>query len=1097
MRGWLGWLVVLIVVSQLVGVHGFLQFLNPRKPPPQIVGHYSVHFGVPKTSVGAQRHRAPRFQRFIRDDQEARTKTSTAFVSVTESGTYGALNPKDGAMVWRRYDKSRVQALYSMGDAIVTLSGRGGAIVRVVVGKTGELIWESRLHEDPEANASLTEEQPGVHATGTVNDMVIVSNAKDVRRFKVGQELWYFSPQEDVFVTSSIVTASHVYVLSTTNQSRRSRLRIYVLSKDGQLEATHDIDTDLAHGAQGLLSLPWTKRPHFPPGLQVQSGGPHVVFLGTDGAVHAVRLDDASPRKSMQRVRARSGRSFVQLLDVGIGDRGFFLATRDDFTAEVLRVDENGRLHSMWEFEEDAEDAIYEGSFDRNGHAYIMRVYFTRSQQLLNQHVFWADAYTGTERGQVTGMSFQYDHDLHGNVVAAPFEVSKVSPYQLAVRAAYVTSSGAIHLIQDGTHHWVLEEGLAEQPHTLLVSPPDKNLGLASIALKDVVNAETAPLVALEHESFLHRTVRHISMLSKLPQKAMRWAITERGGFDWMMRLLLDHEKDSASLRQPTAGGARLNQPDTPIVAPRLVPDEDFASLFHDAFGTRQIIIAATHRGKVYGIQTDLDGSRLLWQRSLIGFGLGEGNPEPSINITDLVLMRSAGTLIEEKAVPPLIAIVAQITEPGQAMETRLFELNPLTGEVARNTEDGALLCNGPVRQLVNVPLNAADSRTLGAVCGNSGYLVLYPPTHTMLPSLEERLPHMFLGIAGEHGVQGHELRRSTSVLLQAVPTWYWPLQHGEEIVSMYDRSMDNIASEGRVVGDRSVLYKYLNPHGRLLTTYIASEKVANVYLLDMVTGSLEFHMRIPHVEKEQGIHTTFVENWITVQYATNQTAEGSEPQPLPDQNAPPWYSDSLAGFTRRLVSVELYHPETSLRPNVSSLAYGGKGTGGTYAAPIAFVRSFLLPYGVLSTGITRTTLGVTNKGLLLATDRENIVMIPRSVLDARRPVGKPSSADMQEGLLPYTPEIPDEPAWHLTRTAYRLMEIKSLQASASLLESSSMVLGVGLDWMYTMGSPSGQFDRLQASFNKLQLVLTITGLLLSILVSNPIVRGRRIASRW
>ena len=68
---------------------------------------------------------------------------------------------------------------------------------------------------------------------------------------------------------------------------------------------------------------------------------------------------------------------------------------------------------------------------------------------------------------------------------------------------------------------------------------------------------------------------------------------------------------------------------------------------------------------------------------------------------------------------------------------------------------------------------------------------------------------------------------------------------------------------------------------------------------------------------------------------------------------------------------------------------------------------------------------------------------------------------------------------------------------SPSLLESSSMVLGVGLDWMYTMGSPSGQFDRLQTSFNKLQLVLTITGLLLSILVSNPIVRGRRIASRW
>ena len=71
------------------------------------------------------------------------------------------------------------------------------------------------------------------------------------------------------------------------------------------------------------------------------------------------------------------------------------------------------------------------------------------------------------------------------------------------------------------------------------------------------------------------------------------------------------------------------------------------------------------------------------------------------------------------------------------------------------------------------------------------------------------------------------------------------------------------------------------------------------------------------------------------------------------------------------------------------------------------------------------------------------------------------------------------------------------LRTSPTLLESSSIVLGTGIDWIYTIAAPSGQFDRLQASFNKPQLLLTIIGLVIGIMITQPLVRMRTLNARW
>ena len=190
---------------------------------------------------------------------------------------------------------------------------------------------------------------------------------------------------------------------------------------------------------------------------------------------------------------------------------------RRDATAEVLQVDEHGSLRSVWQFEDPARDAVYDGTFDRAGSAFVSRAAFTRTQQLLSLNFLWADALVGPDRGQVSGMSFQYDHDLHGDVLAAPFEAIPQGPYALATRVVLVTASGSVQLYHNGEQKWRLEQGLAETTHTALVDMPDRTLGPAAVSTRFA----HAPAPVLEHEGLVRRVVRHvITARRELPVRA-------------------------------------------------------------------------------------------------------------------------------------------------------------------------------------------------------------------------------------------------------------------------------------------------------------------------------------------------------------------------------------------------------------------------------------------------------------------------------------------------------------------------------------------------------------------------------------------------
>ena len=97
---------------------------------------------------------------------------------------------------------------------------------------------------------------------------------------------------------------------------------------------------------------------------------------------------------------------------------------------------------------------------------------------------------------------------------------------------------------------------------------------------------------------------------------------------------------------------------------------------------------------------------------------------------------------------------------------------------------------------------------------------------------------------------------------------------------------------------------------------------------------------------------------------------------------------------------------------------------------------------------------------------------------------------------MQYDALTPDDPKRVLSH-AYDVHGVRGLLASPALLESTSLVFAHGLDLFASRVAPSGTFDVLSESFNKPQLVVTLAGLALAIVVTKPMVARKKLRERW
>ncbi|KAK4542469.1 hypothetical protein LTR36_006721 [Oleoguttula mirabilis] len=308
--------------------------------------------------------------------------------------------------------------------------------------------------------------------------------------------------------------------------------------------------------------------------------------------------------------------------------------------------------------------------------------------------------------------------------------------------------------------------------------------------------------------------------------------------------------------------------------------------------------------------------------------------------------------------------------------------------------------------------------------------------------------------------------------------TWHFMPTSGERIVSLVPRPVnDPVASIGKVLGDRRVLYKYLDPNLALLVTANDAARAATFYVLNTVSGAILYSNVHSGVDVSSPIASMLSENWFTYSF----TAEALGDSPKGHQLVVGELFESLVANDRGLLS--------------STANYSSMQTG---TEPFTLTKIYQIPEAVSKMAVTRTRQGITSRQLLaVLADSSAVVGIPYGVLDPRRPINRDPSKDEQaEGLVRYSPVIDFDPKWYLNHQR-EVVGVKDVITSPALLESTSLLFAYGLDIFGTRLSPSFSFDVLGKDFNKFQMLATVAALAVATFVVAPLVMRKQVNSRW
>jgi hypothetical protein len=177
--------------------------------------------------------------------------------------------------------------------------------------------------------------------------------------------------------------------------------------------------------------------------------------------------------------------------------------------------------------------------------------------------------------------------------------------------------------------------------------------------------------------------------------------------------------------------------------------------------------------------------------------------------------------------------------------------------------------------------------------------------------------------------------------------TWRSTLKPGETVVSLTRRPQWPVASSGKVLGDRSTLYKYLNPHLLAMVTATTGPQVhCTVYLVDSVKGTILYSSAIHAAKKGRcDLKVSIVENWLVYHYWDDGHAGGSV------HGLPGW----------RIASVELYDGPPDVKKKSEELS----GLDAQRANFTAIEQSWVFPSDIKAMATTNTKFGISLKDLV------------------------------------------------------------------------------------------------------------------------------------
>ncbi|WEW56005.1 hypothetical protein PRK78_001440 [Emydomyces testavorans] len=929
-----------------------------------ILADEAYHIDYHHALLGTPQERTTFFHR------PSSSSSASLLYTLSEKSILGAVNPKDGSIVWRQNISdysvgARTGGLLRAADGEDAVVSALGSDVLAWGASDGKLLWRNRFDDASIVDLELVGLQ-GLDGAQAARDSIVLAGNRHgvVRRLDgiSGSVKWeYRDDSEDIpFQISTSPTA--VYYTSLQSVSRKGYkikvvgldiqngqlLNQYILHSDNEISSPESI-ISVRNNAVSLIAWP-----------DQDSKALKVNIIGSK-STHSLNIENNSG-ESIRDIRIQASTTVPHFL--------VYYNTASKSWADVFHIDtKSAAISKAYQL------PLLDSRSTFASNAVDNKLYFAR---ITSSDV---NLYSSTSKNVLGTWKIK---ESNGEPQHAVLEVvARAAGF--AIRFAQVDESGDWILIRNGELEWHRPESLTD----------------ATVVAWAEVNGVEALAHELEFEghqdvlsAYIHRVKRHVKALQEnlLP---------------WLQELPTRVLSSFLS-----SEGTDLTQ-----------------------FGFGKVIIVATRKGRVLAIDSGRRGA-VLW----------------NVKAADNAAIWGANAIYTRHDVATIF-----VTDGSSV------KLNITSGKIIKSSPR-----TSEYSSMVMIPDTTSPIpvriKSDGIPSGSS-------------PQLDGNKILVTLGEDGKlTGWNGAQMKS---------PAWEFLPPNGQRIIHATSRpEHDPVASIGKVLGNRSVLYKYLNPNLALVTAVAGS--TVTLYLLDGVSGQILYTTSQVGIDPSQPIASIISENWFAYSFWADVT-------------------DTSDAKGYRLVISELYEsPIPNDRGLLGDAAnYSSIRTSMGLPRPHVISQAYMIPEAISNMAVTETRQGITIRQLLCTLPASNaIVGIPRFVLDPRRPVNRdPTSQEAEEGLVRYTPFLDFDPKWYLNH-AREVMGIRRIESSPTLLESSTLVFAYGFDVFGTRLAPSQPFDLLGKGFSKIQLLLTVVALAVGVAILAPLVSfdippKTRDSSRW
>jgi len=472
------------------------------------------------------------------------------------------------------------------------------------------------------------------------------------------------------------------------------------------------------------------------------------------------------------------------------------------------------------------------------------------------------------------------------------------------------------------------------------------------------------------------------------------------------------------------------------------------ADLVRDDFGLHKMIVAVTSVGKVYGI--DNLSHEIVWQ-----FMVEDVIPFMNIDAPHVPLFVQRTTRHYPYPAQCAVLYMDKVTK-----EAVLYNFNPMNGK----SSEGAQRLGFQVAQAVLLPSVNQEFLKGLLLLDTAGRVHVRPDSARAVALQLAPSTYLYTAHPPTGDITGYSLSAGADQELTAVPVWEVKLAARITAVAAKD-PQEKVHSQGRVLGDRSVLYKYINPNLVAFLTQIEDpfyKNVLSLYLIDMVSGAVVFSA--VHKRVLEPIHIVHSENWLVYSYFSDKTRR------------------------TEVASYDLYEGKTQSNTTAFSSVWNP-------IQPMVERQAYIFPASIDAMRETITEKGITTKHLLVAMNSGGVMEMPWLLLDPRRPLA-PSAEPREEMVIPYQPELPlvSEAVINYNQT---LLRVRGVHTAPSGLESTCLVTVYGLDLFYTRVAPSKTFDMLKEDFDYVLISAVLVGLTVSAFMTKRLAARKALKQAW